>query len=191
MEDLRTLTCENWEATDEEIEKAVEKIDTDLTLYGKKLFDIKIIHNKVLERCRCISVKSKPKKQDGGTRNKKNPTNLHENDQNCDKDVSKVEDPENEFPKWLLELDYTIKTQDENDVKVENTHAINNSILTGMVQNNEGPKDLEVAENGFLDARKKQKVKKKNGNAKKETETMESKHEKKQQRIKRTPGYKL
>ena len=125
MEELRILTCENWEATDEEIEKAVEKIDTDLTLYGKKLFDIKIIHNKVLERCRCISVKSKPKKQDGGTRNKKNPTNLHENDQNCDKDVSKVEDPENEFPKWLLELDYTIKNQDEKDVnskvKVENT----------------------------------------------------------------------
>ena len=48
-----------------------------------------------------------------------------------------------------------------------------------MVQNNEGPKDLEVAKNGFMDARKKQKVKKKNGNAKKETESMESKHEKK------------
>ena len=182
MEDLRTLTCENWEATDEEIEKAVEKIDTDLTLYGKKLFDIEIIHNKVLERCRCISVKSKPKKQDGGTRNKKNPTNLHENDQNCDKDVSKVEDPENEFPKWLLELDYTIKTHYENDVKVKNTYAINNSIITGMVQNNEGPEDLKVAKNGFMDARKKQKVKKKvkkkNG-VKKKTESMESKDEKK------------
>ena len=47
MEDLKMLTCENWEAADEEIEKPVEKIDTDLTLYGKKLFDIKIIHNKV------------------------------------------------------------------------------------------------------------------------------------------------
>ena len=32
MEDLRMLTCEDWEATDEEIDKAVEKIDTDKIL---------------------------------------------------------------------------------------------------------------------------------------------------------------
>ena len=102
------------------------------------------------------------------------PTNLHENDQNC---VSKVEDPENEFPKWIFELD-TIKTQDENDVKVKNTHAINNSILTGMVQNKEDPKDLKVAKIGLMDARKKMKMKKKNC-VKKKTESMESKDEKK------------
>ena len=47
-----------------------------------------------------------------------------------------------------------------------------------MEQNNEGPEDLKVAKNGFMDARKKQKVKKKKG-VKKKTESMESKDEKK------------
>ena len=41
LEELRILICENYEATEEEIEKDVEKIDTDLTLYEKKLSDIK------------------------------------------------------------------------------------------------------------------------------------------------------
>ena len=64
----------------------------------------------------------------------------------------------------------SVKPQDENDVKNENTYAINNSI-TGMVQNNEGPEDLKVSKNGLIDARKKKKVKKKNG-VKKKTESM-------------------
>ena len=58
-----------------------------------------------------VSVKSEPKKQDGRTSNNTNPTNLNENDQICDKDVSKVEAPENGFPNCLLEQDYTIKPE--------------------------------------------------------------------------------
>ena len=41
MEELRILIYVNYDATEEEIEKDVEKIDTDLTLYEKKLSDIK------------------------------------------------------------------------------------------------------------------------------------------------------
>ena len=47
-----------------------------------------------------------------------------------------------------------------------------------MEQNNEGPEDLKVAKNGFMDARKKKKLKKKNG-VKKKTDSMQSKDEKK------------
>ena len=58
MEDLKMLTCETWEATDEELDKAVEKLTTDLAIYEKKLTDITKNHDKVLERCKCIALKS-------------------------------------------------------------------------------------------------------------------------------------
>ena len=37
MEELRILICENYEATEEEIERDVDKIETDLTIYEKRL----------------------------------------------------------------------------------------------------------------------------------------------------------
>ena len=38
MDDLEMLTCETWEATDKELDKAVEKLTTDLAAYEKKIF---------------------------------------------------------------------------------------------------------------------------------------------------------
>ena len=69
IEDLKMLYCESWEDTDDELDKVVEKLTTDLSIYEKKFTDIAKEHDKVLERCKCIAIKTQPKAADSRTRN--------------------------------------------------------------------------------------------------------------------------
>ena len=69
IEDLKMLYCDSWEATEDELDKVVEKLTTDLAIYKKKLTDIAKDYDKVLELCKCIALKSQPKAPDSRTRN--------------------------------------------------------------------------------------------------------------------------
>ena len=64
IEELRALICDNYEATEEEIQRDVDKIDADLNLYEKRLSEIKKNHSNFLGRCKSVMAKSQTKATD-------------------------------------------------------------------------------------------------------------------------------
>ena len=64
IEELRALICDNYEATEEEIQKDIDKLDAELNLYEKRLSEIKKNHSNVLGRCKSVMAKSQTKATD-------------------------------------------------------------------------------------------------------------------------------
>ena len=63
------LYCETWGDNEDELDKVVEKLTTELSLYEQKFTNIAKEHDKILERCKCIAIKTQPKVTDSRTRN--------------------------------------------------------------------------------------------------------------------------
>ena len=74
IEELRALICDNYEATEEEIQKDIDKLDAELNLYEKRLTEIKKNHSNVLGRCKSVMAKSQTRAADRNRTNVNPPT---------------------------------------------------------------------------------------------------------------------
>ena len=57
IEELRALICDSSVATEEEIQKDIDKLDAKLNLYEKRLTEIKKNHSIILGRCKSVMAK--------------------------------------------------------------------------------------------------------------------------------------